>query len=139
MQYPGVFCGHILNDLDVWLFAQINGGNCISLALHQGYGWAAEVNLRFIFDRLLSVERGAGYPTPRATPQREYRTKLTGVSAITHRPFAEIIGTLPDDALLPVLEYPGMKELILVDSIEDSALKEAFQARMHARSEPLRK
>ena len=32
MQYPGVFCGHILTSLDAWLFAQINGGNCISLA-----------------------------------------------------------------------------------------------------------
>jgi hypothetical protein len=132
MQYPGVFCGHILNDLDVWLFAQINGGNCISLALNQGYGWAAEVNLRFIFDRLLTVERGAGYPAHRAAPQKEYRTKLAGVSVITHRPFAEIISTLPDDALLPAVEYPGMKELIQVDSIEDSALKDAFTMRIGA-------
>ena len=36
MQYPGVFCGHILTPLDAWLFIQINGGNCISLALNQG-------------------------------------------------------------------------------------------------------
>jgi len=48
MQYPGVFCGHILNPLDAWLFVQINGGNCISLALNQGYGWAGDVNLKFI-------------------------------------------------------------------------------------------
>ena len=48
MQYPGVFCGHILNALDAWLFTQINGGNCISLALNQGYGWAGDVNLGFI-------------------------------------------------------------------------------------------
>ena len=58
MQYPGVFCGHILDSLDAWLFTLINGGNCISLALHQGYGWAAEINLQFIFDRIFSVERG---------------------------------------------------------------------------------
>jgi ribose 5-phosphate isomerase RpiB len=133
MQYPGVFCGHILNDLDVWLFAQINGGNCISLALHQGYGWAGEVNLRFIFDRLLSVERGAGFPEHRAAPQKEYRTKLEGVSAITHRPLAEIIRTLPDHALLPAIEYPGMKELIDADSIEDSVLKDALTMRAGAK------
>jgi ribose 5-phosphate isomerase RpiB len=133
MQYPGVFCGHILNDLDVWLFAQINGGNCISLALHQGYGWAGEVNLRFIFDRLLSVERGGGFPEHRAAPQKEYRTKLEGVSAITHRPLAEIIRLLPDHALLPAIEYPGMKELINADSIEDSALKDALTMRAGAK------
>ena len=56
MQYPGVFCGHIMTPLDAWLFRQINGGNCISLALNQGYGWAADVNLKFIFDRFFSVE-----------------------------------------------------------------------------------
>jgi ribose 5-phosphate isomerase RpiB len=49
-QYPGVLCGHILTPLDAWLFAQINNGNCISLALNQGYGWAGDVNLRHIFD-----------------------------------------------------------------------------------------
>jgi len=59
MQYPDVFCGHIRNDLDGWLFMQINAGNCISLALHQGYGWPAEVNLKFIFDRLFEVQPGA--------------------------------------------------------------------------------
>lgn len=132
MQYPGVFCGHILNDLDIWLFAQINGGNCISLALHQGYGWAAEVNLRFIFDRLFSVVRGAGYPAHRAAPQKEYRTKLSQVSAVTHQPFSEIINALPDDALLPAIEYPGMKELLSIESIEEPALRKAFNARMLA-------
>jgi ribose 5-phosphate isomerase RpiB len=132
MQYPGVFCGHILNDLDAWLFAQINGGNCISLALHQGYGWAADVNLRFIFDRLFSVQRGAGYPVHRAVPQREFRMKLEDLSPMTHRPFADIIRTLPDDVLLPAIEYPGMGDLIDVDSIADAALREALLERRRA-------
>jgi ribose 5-phosphate isomerase RpiB len=130
MQYPGVFCGHILNSLDAWLFTQINGGNCISLALQLGYGWAADVNLRFIFDRIFSVERGGGYPAHRAVFQKEFRIKLEGVSAMTHRSMSEIIRMLPDDAVLPVIGYPGMKDLIDVESIADSELKEAFLARM---------
>jgi ribose 5-phosphate isomerase RpiB len=69
MQYPGVFCGHILNDLDAWLFAHINACSCISLTLNQRNGWAGEVNLRFIFDRLFSSELRAGYPLQRGTPQ----------------------------------------------------------------------
>ena len=64
MQYPGVFCGHILTALDAWLFAQINDGNCISLMLNQGYGWAGDVNLRMIFDAYFSVERGPRLPRP---------------------------------------------------------------------------
>ncbi len=62
MQYPGVFCGHLLTPLDAFLFARINAGNCVSLALNQGYGWAGEVNLRLIFDALFTPETGSGYP-----------------------------------------------------------------------------
>jgi ribose 5-phosphate isomerase RpiB len=130
MQYPGVFCGHILNALDAWLFVQINGGNCISLALNQGYGWAGEVNLQFIFDRLFSVEWGCGYPAHRKEPQKASREKLASISTLTHRPLAEILEVLPDDVVKPTLEYPGVKELIDVNSIEDAALKAILQKRM---------
>jgi ribose 5-phosphate isomerase RpiB len=69
MQYPGVCCGHILTDLDAWLFAQINAGNCISLALNQGYGWAANVNLKFIFTASSVWRRGRDILRPDASPR----------------------------------------------------------------------
>ena len=130
MQYPGVFCGHILNSLDAWLFAQINGGNCISLALNQGYGWAADVNLRFIFDRLFSVEFGAGYPAHRQESQRQSRESLRGVSALAHRTMAEIVTALPDDVLMPVLQFPGVQALLDVNTLEDAPLKAALVQRI---------
>jgi len=129
MQYPGIFCGHILNDLDAWLFAQINAGNCISLALNQGYGWAANINLKFIFDRYFSVEAGQGYPAHRKEPQSQSRQTLQSISAAVHRPMSEIIHTLPDHVLNPVLQYPGTRELIDLESIAEPALKVAFQQR----------
>jgi ribose 5-phosphate isomerase RpiB len=130
MQYPGVFCGHILNSLDAWLFTQINGGNCISLALNQGYGWAGDVNLRFIFDSIFSVESGSGYPPHRKEPQRAARELLVDVSTLTHHSYAEIVECLPDSVLMPALCYPGVKELLDVDSIADTALKAALQKKM---------
>jgi ribose 5-phosphate isomerase RpiB len=130
MQYPGIVCGHILNALDAWLFTQINGGNCISLALNQGYGWAADVNLRFIFDQIFSVERGGGYPPHRKEAQKEARILLERISALAHRPFAEIIAACPDEVVRPVLAYPRMWELIDVDSIADSELKAVFRKRI---------
>ena len=130
MQYPGVFCGHIMNSMDAWLFTQINGGNCISLMLNQGYGWAADVNLRFIFDRIFSVESGAGYPAHRQESQRQSRQILSQVSAMTHCSMTEIIATFPDDIVRPVLEYPGVQALIDVDSIDDAALKAVILKRM---------
>lgn len=130
MQYPGVFCGHVLNALDAWLFTQINGGNCISLALNQGYGWAADVNLQFIFDRIFSVERGGGYPPHRKEPQQAASQTLERVSVLVHRGMAEIIETLPDAVILPALEYPGFLEIVNVPSIPDQAVKQALEKRV---------
>jgi ribose 5-phosphate isomerase RpiB len=130
MQYPGVSCGHILSPLDAWLFMQINGGNCISLALNQGYGWAGDINLRFIFDQLFSVERGVGYPPHRKEPQKIARLTLEKISNITHRSFAEIIEKLPDEVLFPAIGYPGVRDLIKIESIADSLLKNALQRRL---------
>jgi ribose 5-phosphate isomerase RpiB len=130
MQCPGVFCGHILNSLDAWLFTQINGGNCISLALNQGFGWAGDVNLSFIFDSLFSVERGGGYPLHRAEPQRISRVTLEKISDLIHKPFAKIIDVLPDDILLPVLAFPGVLEIIDIGTIADRNLKRAFKRRL---------
>ena len=76
LQFPGTACGLIESPLDSWLFAQINGGNCLSLVLNKNFGWAADVNLRFIFDRFFSVERGSGYPEHRKEPQRKARMIL---------------------------------------------------------------
>ena len=130
MQYPGVFCGHILNALDAWLFTQINGGNCISLLLNQGYGWAADVNLQFIFDRIFSVERGGGYPAHRKQPQQAARETLEQVSNVAHRSMAEIIETLPDAVIMPALEYPGFLEIVDIASVSDEAVKQALEKRL---------
>ncbi len=129
MQFPGVFCGYVASPLDVWLFAQINAGNCISLPLTQGYGWAANVNLQFIFEKLFSVEWGGGYPPHRKEPQKQGRLMLEEMSMLGHRPFASIISSLPDELIQPVLGFPGMLELIGIDSIEDNELQSAFRMR----------
>lgn len=127
MQYPGVFCGHVLNSLDAWLFMQINGGNCISLALNQGYGWAGDINLRFIFDRIFSVKRGCGYPAERKESQKESRFMLERISRLVHLNFAQIIDTLPEEIIRPALHYPGIKEIIDVGSVDNIDLKKCLQ------------
>jgi len=126
MQYPDVFCGHLLNPLDAFLFARINAGNCVSLALNQGYGWAGDVNLRLIFDNLFTPEAGSGYPPHRAEPQRQARELLKRVSHITHRSLAEILLSLPEDVVRPALTFtafrPVLDEFARVDTDINSAL-----------------
>jgi ribose 5-phosphate isomerase RpiB len=112
MAYPGVSCGHILTPLDSWLFARINGGNCVSLALNQGYGWAGGINLRLIFDELFTTERSSGYPEARREPQARARELLGQVSTATHRSMADIVSSLPDEVVLPALRYPGIGEIL---------------------------
>ena len=130
MQYPGVICGHILTALDAWLFMQINGGNCISLALNQGYGWAGDVNLRFIFDRIFSVERGCGYPAHRQASQQHSLRTLQNVSQITHNTMFDILLELPDAVVIPTLTYPGVKELLEVEAIQNEKIKTVLLKRM---------
>jgi ribose 5-phosphate isomerase RpiB len=112
LQYPGVCCGLIESPLDAWLFAQINGGNSISLALNKGFGWAGDVNLRFIFDRLFSVERGGGYPEHRRESQRRSRATLMDVSQVTHTLLPRIVEQLEESVVSPALSFPGVMEFI---------------------------
>jgi ribose 5-phosphate isomerase RpiB len=129
MQYPNVFCGLIINPLDAWLFRQINGGNAMSLALNQGYGWAGDVNLRFIFEKFFSVESGLGYPPHRAKSQAESRKMLEGINKLCHTSFIDIIRNIDKQVVMPVLQFPGALELIDLDSIENKKLKEALKNR----------
>jgi hypothetical protein len=89
-----------------------------------------DVNLRFIFERIFSVESGAGYPPHRRESQQASRQTLTRLSGMTHRSMAEILETLPDEIVCPALEYPGIRQLIDVASLEDSPLKAALLQRM---------
>jgi len=129
MQYPNVFAGLIEGPLDAWLFAQINGGNCISLALNKGYGWAGEVNLRFIFERLFSVELGCGYPEHRKESQKQSRERLKGISRTVHLPFGRIVESIEPAVLANVLQFPGVIASLEIDRIEDAALRSALVAR----------
>ena len=106
LQYPGVVCGHLLSPLDAFLFARINAGNCVSLALNQGYGWAGEVNLGLMFDALFTPEIGCGYPLHRAEPQRQGRELLSQISQKTHRSMTEILLALPEEVVRTALTYP---------------------------------
>jgi ribose 5-phosphate isomerase RpiB len=132
MQYPGVSCGHLLTSLDAFLFARINAGNVVSLALNQGWGWAGDENLRLVFDQLFTDARGEGFPAHRREPQRASRGSLAIVSKATHRPMAEIVALLPDDIIVPALTHPAAAAALDIDTIADGELRAALAARLPA-------
>lgn len=112
MQYPGVFCGLIIDPLDGWLFTQINGGNCISLPLNKGYGWAGDVNLEFIFEKLFACEIGAGYPEHRKDSQRASREILRNLSLNVHKTMDEILKNVPREILDTLAAHEGLCRLL---------------------------
>lgn len=67
--HPGVICGYCIDPADAYLFAQINNGNALSLPFAKGYGWGAELNVRFIFEKAFTGGKGEGYPADRKEPQ----------------------------------------------------------------------
>ncbi|MDN3702457.1 RpiB/LacA/LacB family sugar-phosphate isomerase [Vibrio artabrorum] len=79
--HPGVVCGYCLEPSDAFLFNQINNGNAISLAFAKGFGWAGELNVRYIFEKAFTGERGQGYPLERAEPQQRNAALLNDVKA----------------------------------------------------------
>ena len=129
VQYPNVVCGHILTPLDAWLFTRINGGNCVSLMLNQGYGWGSEINLRLIFDHLFSSARGEGFPESRKASQRRSASLLARTSEAAHRRMSEIVRSLPDEVVVPALGFPGIRELVFGGPIDDGDLREAIELR----------
>jgi ribose 5-phosphate isomerase RpiB len=113
MQYPGVFCGLISDPLDAWLFSQINGGNCISLPLNKGYGWAADINLKFIFEKLFDCEMGAGYPEHRKESQGISRDKLRKISKYTHKDIDEILKSTDKEILAQLAQSNHFMDVIM--------------------------
>lgn len=67
--HPGVVCGYCLDPSDAFLFNQINNGNALALAFAKGYGWGAELNVRYMFEKAFTGPRGEGYPLERKEPQ----------------------------------------------------------------------
>ncbi len=112
MQYPGVFCGLLLEPLDAWLFSQINGGNCVSLALNKGYGWAADLNLKRLVRELFRDAPGGGYPPARSESQRESRLLLQKLSAAAHKDMADIVAGLNAEVAEPIVATEAFMALL---------------------------
>lgn len=77
--YPGVTCGYCIDPADAYLFAQINNGNALALPFAKGFGWGAELNIRYIFEKAFTGEKGQGYPPERKDSQVANAGILNGI------------------------------------------------------------
>jgi len=126
MQYPGVFCGLITEPLDAWLFTRINDGNCVSLALNKGYGWAADLNLPLLFRELFPAEKEGGYPPARVESQSESREKLRAISTGAHRSYEDILDNIDPDLVRTAMGFAPFREAVYL--ADESDLKKKLLA-----------
>ena len=117
--FPRVSCGLIIDPSDAFMFGQINDGNAISLPYAKGFGWGAEVNLTYIFEKLFTGERGLGYPRERAVPMAANRKILKDVKEITHTPMIEILKNIDQEFLLNTINRDTFKEYFFTNSKDE--------------------
>lgn len=97
--FPGVLCGHITDPTDAYLFAQVNNGNAVAMPFAQNFGWGAELNLQYTFEKLFSGEFGLGYPRERAVPEQRNKKILDQVKEITHQDIMTVLKNIDQDFL----------------------------------------
>ncbi|EKO3941564.1 RpiB/LacA/LacB family sugar-phosphate isomerase [Vibrio fluvialis] len=95
--HPGVICGYCLEPSDAFLFNQINNGNALSLAFAKGFGWAGELNVRYVFEKAFTGERGQGYPIERAEPQQRNAGILTQVKFAVAKDVVEALRSIDQE------------------------------------------
>ncbi|QIK69278.1 RpiB/LacA/LacB family sugar-phosphate isomerase [Erysipelothrix sp. HDW6C] len=114
--FPNVLCGHIVTPLDAFLFGQVNDGNCVAMPFAQGFGWGAEVNLNYTFEKLFSEPFGGGYPKDRVIPEQRNKKILDSVKAVTHQPLIKILKEIDQDFLKSAINYPEFKDMFFKNS-----------------------
>ncbi|MFM2479316.1 RpiB/LacA/LacB family sugar-phosphate isomerase [Celerinatantimonas sp. MCCC 1A17872] len=87
--YPGVVCGYCIDPADAYLFAQINNGNALAIPFAKGFGWGAELNLRYIFEKAFTGETGLGYPPERRDSQVANAGILNSVKQATGKDYLD--------------------------------------------------
>lgn len=90
---PGVCCGLVADPADAYLYTQVNGGNCVSLPYAKGWGWGAEINLEYVFEKLFVKEPGGGYPEHAAASEQRNAALLNKLKAAAQRDIADILLT----------------------------------------------
>ena len=117
--FPGVFCGHVQDSTDAYLFSQINAGNAIALPFAKGFGWGSEITLEAIFERLFQEDFGGGYPKERREPEKANKKILDSVKTVTCRPLTEILSSLDRDFVLQTIDRSTFRELFFKHCQDD--------------------
>lgn len=121
--FPGVICGLVTDPSDGYMFAQINDGNAIAMPFAKGFGWGAELNLEYAFEKLFSEESGQGYPRERAVPEQRNKKILDGVRENNLKDLITCLKGLDQELVKGALGGENFKELFFANCKDASILE----------------
>ncbi len=110
--FPGVLCGYVTEPSDAYLFRQVNDGNAISMPFAKGFGWGAELNLRYTFEKLFSTKGGEGYPKERVIPEQRNKKILDKVKLSSYRNLIDILKDIDQDLLLTAINRDSFLDVL---------------------------
>lgn len=113
--FPGVLCGHVVDPSDAYMFSQINNGNAIALPFAKGFGWGAELNLTYIFEKLFDGEPGQGYPKDRVVPEQRNKKILDEVKKVAYRDLIDILKDIDQDLVKGAISGAKFQELFFAN------------------------
>ena len=113
--YPNVLCGHVVDPSDAYMFAQINDGNAISMPFAKGFGWGAELNLEYIFEKLFAGESGQGYPKDRVIPEQRNKKILDEIKKVTHVDMMTILKNIDQNFLKETVSGEKFQKLFFAN------------------------
>lgn len=121
--FPNVLCGHVTDAVDAYIFGQVNDGNAVAMPFAQNFGWGAEINLRYTFEKLFSEKFGGGYPKDRVIPEQRNKKILDEIKKVTHKPLLEILKEMDQVFLKETIDYSEFKNLFFNNS-KDNEISE---------------
>lgn len=113
--FPGVMCGRANNPCDAYLFSQVNAGNALAMPFAMNFGWGAEINLEYTFEKLFGSEPGGGYPEEWAGAEKSNREILKQVKTVTHADFMDVLKNIDQDFLKGAIAEESFPELFFAN------------------------
>lgn len=117
--HPGVVCGYCIDPSDAYLFAQINNGNALSLPFAKGFGWGADLNLGYIFEKAFSGERGLGYPPERRESQNRNAGILNSVKDAMNKNYLDGLKALDPELVKTAVSGERFQECFFANCQDD--------------------
>lgn len=114
--FPKVLCGLVVDPSDAYMFGQINDGNCVAMPFAKGFGWGAELNLKYCFENLFNGPRGMGYPAERREPEQRNKKILDKVKEVTHQPLINILQNIDQELLLGAINRKSFKDFYFANA-----------------------